>query len=133
MRKQNTDLLGTNHLEVASKIIAYIVCVGLLLASALVVFDAFKVLFLQDINTAVQDGLFVLILLEMFYVTRSFIQYGSINVGLVINVGIIAAVKELVFQINSITLQLALSFGVIFLTLSVAYLVEAIHFSKKKK
>lgn len=115
-------------LEVVSKIIAFFVCIGLLLTSCFVVVNAFQALFSQNLDLAIQDGLFVLILLEMFYITRSFIRHGSINVSIVVNVGVIAAVKEMIFQINSITLQSAIAFGVIFITLSMTYFLEHMYY-----
>lgn len=120
-------------LELVSKFIAFVVCVGLLVASFFIVVGSFKSLLAGHIDLAVQDGLFVLILLEMFYVVRSFIQYGSINVSLVISVGIIAAVKEMIFQLPSITLQAALGFGVIFLTLALTYFLEKTYYEKMIK
>jgi uncharacterized membrane protein (DUF373 family) len=123
---------GVQHLEFASKLIALFVCIGLLMASVVVIFDSFSSLYARNINVAIHDGLFVLILLEMFYVTRSFIKYGSINIGLIISVGLIAAVKEMVFRIDRLDLNLAIAFGVIYISLALAYLVEAIHFSRKQ-
>lgn len=117
-------------LEVCSKYIAVIVCIDLLLASFFIIVDTFQVLFLQQIDKAIQDGLYVLILLEMFYVIRSFIKYGSINVGLVVNIGIIAAVKELVFALDQLTLELGAAFGVVFITLACIYVAETLYFTK---
>ena len=125
--------LGDNPLvlfEVLSKIIAYFVCIGLLIASAIIVVTTFQSLFNQDLKHAVQDGLFALILLEMFYVTRSFIRHGSINVSIIVNVGIIAAVKEMIFQLDSLTMQIAIGFGVIFVTLGITYLLEVIYYKQ---
>jgi uncharacterized membrane protein (DUF373 family) len=132
-------------LEFISKIIATLICISLLIASAIVVIDTFThlltidfragaegLLFKKNVDTAIQDGLFVLILLEMFYVVRSFIKYGSINVGIIVNVGIIAAVKVLVFKLDSINLEMALSFGIVFIALSCVYLAETIHFKQKQ-
>lgn len=123
-------------LELVSKVIAFFVCIGLLFASGIIVVDAFQGLLQQeDLSLAIQDGLFVLILLEMFYVTRSFIRHGSINVSIIVSVGVIAAVKEMIFQLNSITLQTAIAFGVLFLTLSLTYFMEKTYYKKvvKKK
>jgi uncharacterized membrane protein (DUF373 family) len=129
-QKNKFEKQAMNYLEITSKVIAYIVCIGLLIASGFIVYDAFKALFNWDPGLAVQDGLFVLILLEMFYVTRSFIRHGSINVSIIVSVGIIAAVKEMIFQLNSISLQSALAFGTIFATLSLTYLMERIYYKK---
>lgn len=120
------------QLEVVSKVLALLVCVGLLLAASILIFNSYRTLFGGAINQAIQDGLFVLILLEMFFVVRSFIKYGSINVSLVINIGIIAAVKEMVFQLKTLDLHVAIGFAVIFLSLGFVYLMETVHFSKKK-
>ncbi|MCA9374005.1 phosphate-starvation-inducible PsiE family protein [Candidatus Peregrinibacteria bacterium] len=117
-------------LEGFSKIIAYVVCIGLLIASSIIVFTAFQSLLNQDLKLAIQDGLYVLILLEMFYVTRSFIRHGSINVSIVVNVGIIAAIKEMIFQLDNLTMQTAIGFGVIFVTLGITYLMEVIYYKK---
>jgi uncharacterized membrane protein (DUF373 family) len=127
MKKKTLTKFHNNSLkvlEVVSEVIAYGVCVGLLIASALIVLNSFGALGSKDLDVAVQDGLFVLILLEMFYVTRSFIRHGSINVSIIVSVGVIAAVKEMIFQLNNMTLELALGFGVIFITLSVTYFLE---------
>lgn len=120
-------------LEVVSRVIAYAVCVGLLVASAIIIVQSFEDLAQLDLDQSIQNGLFVLILLEMFYVVRSFIKYGSINVGLVISVGIIAAVKELIFQLDNLTLQLGVAFSLLFLALAGVYYVEFLVFEKYKK
>lgn len=132
MGKNLSDTKLIHGLELVSKFIALIVCVGLLLASVFTIVDTFQVLFANEVDQAIQDGLFVLILLEMFYITRSFIKYGSINVGIVVNVGIIASIKELIFQLDSMTLQLGISFALLFLSLSIVYLAETYHFQQKK-
>jgi uncharacterized membrane protein (DUF373 family) len=118
--------------EDISKVIALLLAVLLLCAACLILLDTTKALVSMDLKVAIQDGLFVLILLEMFYVIRSFIKYNSINVGLIINIGVIATIKQLVFQLESLTLELALSFSTIILSLGVTYLLEVMHFSRKK-
>jgi uncharacterized membrane protein (DUF373 family) len=132
MKKLTSKIQTTSltFLEIVSKVIAFFVCVGLLLASALIVYKAFQALLVQDIDLAVQDGLFVLILLEMFYVTRSFIRHGSINVAIVINVGIIAAVKEMIFHLDTMNLQIGAAFGIIFISLSFTYFMERMYYKK---
>lgn len=116
-------------LELFSKVIAFVVCVGLLLTSVMIVVRAFAMMG-RDLDLALQDGLFVLILLEMFYVVRSFIRFGTINVSLVVNVGIIATIKEMIFRLDNINLQLAIGFGVIFLTLGFTYFMEQFYYKK---
>ena len=128
LKKYNLKLV--NFLEPISRLIAFFVCLELLLLSMVTTVKAFNDLFEQNLDLAVQDGLFVLILLEMFYVTRSFIKYGTINVSIVINVGLIAAVKEMIFQLHSMTMQLAIGFAVLFISLSVTYYLEKIHFKE---
>lgn len=118
--------------EYASRVIALLVAIVLLVASVIVLVDTIQVLAAHQIDKAIQDILFVLILLEMFYIARSFIKYGTINVGIVVNVGIIAAVKEMIFQIGSLNWQLATAFGIIFISLSLVYLAETIHFQQKQ-
>lgn len=117
-------------LEVVSKSIAYFVCLGLLIASGMIVFRSYQFLAEGNVDLAIQGGLSVLILLEMFYVTRSFIRHGSINVSIIINVGVIAAVKEMVLKLNTIDLQIAAAFGIIFVTLSFTYFLEKTFYKK---
>lgn len=125
--------LPLRFLEIVSKIIAFLVCIGLLITSGYIVIRSFNSLLDGNLNIAVQDGLFVLILLEMFYVTRSFINYGTINVSLIISVGVIAAVKEMTFRLETMTMQTAIGFGVIFITLSVTYFMERLYYEKMVK
>jgi len=66
----------------------------------------------------------------MFYVTRSFIRHGSINVAIVINVGIIAAVKEMIFHLDTMNLQIGAAFGIIFISLSFTYFMERMYYKK---
>jgi uncharacterized membrane protein (DUF373 family) len=115
---------GFNILITIAKIIAVIFGVALLLASAIEVYNVFVHLMTQSIDQAIQEGLFVLILLEMLYVIRSYIRYESINVGIVVNVGIVAAVKELIFVIKDITLQTGIAFSLIFISLGIIYFLE---------
>lgn len=120
-------------LEAISKIIAFAILIDLLLTSSMIALDAFQALFAQNFSVAIQDGLFVLILLEMFYVIRSFIRYGSINVSLIVNVGIIAAIKEMIFHLESLTIQTAAAFGIIFVTLGMTYFMEQFYYKKMVK
>jgi len=136
MYKKSTPKLQEfflSALEMSGKIIAFFVCVSLIITSACITFHAFQILYDGKYSIAIQDGLFVLILLEMFYVTRSFIRFGTINVSIVIDVGIIAAVKELIFRLNSITMQLAIAFGVLFVTLGLTYYMEMFYYEKMVK
>lgn len=119
-------------LEIISKLIAFVVCFGLLITSILIIINSFIALN-NDLHLAVQDGLFVLILLEMFYVIRSFIRYGSINVSLIVNVGIIAAIKEMIFQLDKLNVQLGIAFGTIFVTLGFLYFMEQFYYRKMVK
>lgn len=119
-------------LEKGAKCIALLVGAGLLLAALLMLEKVIFGLWVSSPELAVQEGIFVMLLLEMVYVVRSFIKYGSINVALVINVGMIAIVKELVFKIPELDLQIAISFSIVLFGLGVAYLMETILFRKKK-
>ena len=121
------------YLRFATEFIAFVLCLLLIAASALITWDAVVGLWSGDATIAIQNGLFVIILLEMFYVVRSFIKYGSVNVGIIINVGIIAVVKELVFKIPFLDLQMALAFAVTLLSLGVVYLLETMHYNNKKE
>jgi uncharacterized membrane protein (DUF373 family) len=107
-----------------SKIIALIFGIALLIAAAIEVYGVFVELTQQNISEAIQEGLFVLILLEMLYVVRSFIKYESINVGIVVNVGVVAAVKELIFVMKDLTLELGAAFSMLFVSLAIIYFLE---------
>jgi uncharacterized membrane protein (DUF373 family) len=128
-----SDIKSLRFVEIGSRLLAYAVCIELLLASAVIVYQSYGDLLDLAIDKSIQSGLSVLILLEMFYVVRSFIKYGSINVGLVISVGMIAAVKELIFQLDSITLQIGIAFSLLFLALAAVYYIEFMVFEKYKK
>ena len=132
MKYDANNFPGVRYLELASKFIALIINVGLLASAAILTYSMFLDLFALKIDDAIQDGLFILILLEMFYVIRSFIKYGSINVSLVLNVVLIAAAKELIFYLDNLTLQLAGSFGIILASIGFVYFIETLHFEKKK-
>lgn len=60
--------------------IALLFGVALLIASVLEIGQMFRLLYQGQTNLAVQDGLFVLILLEMFFVVYMFIKQGTINI-----------------------------------------------------
>ena len=115
------------YLRFATEFIAFVLCLLLIAASGIITWDAVVGLWSGDATIAIQNGLFVIILLEMFYVVRSFIKYGSVNVG------IIAVVKELVFKIPLLNLQMALAFAVVLLSLGLVYLLETMHFNNKKE
>ena len=118
------------QLKHLTELIASLLCIILIVAAGILTYQAFVSLLQDSPDHAVQDALFVIIILEMFYVVRSFVKYGSINVGLVINVGLIASVKAMVFQLEKMSLNLALAFGVIFITLGGVYLIESVYFHK---
>lgn len=125
-------LEGIKILRFLTEIIAFILCMILIAASGLITYKGIIHIANGNVDSAILDALFVVILLELFYVIRSFIKRGSMNVGVIINVGIIASVKELIFQLDSLTLQIAISFGVIFITLGVLYVLEMLHYERKK-
>lgn len=116
-----------------AKGIALLLCVILIITSIIITYEALQALVVDDSNKSIQDGLYVMILLEMLYVVFSFIKYGSINVSLVINVGIIAAVKALIFKLEAIDFWTALSFTILIVGLGIGYLLEMIVFNQKKK
>ncbi len=118
-------------LEWLTKVIALVLCLILVGASGMLTYFSMQNLFRGDTNAAVSDALFVVILLELVFVVRSFIKRGRINVGILVNVGVIAAVKQLVFALDSIEFYMALSFGIIFLSLGGLYVLEMIHYERK--
>lgn len=132
MKQDVNNFPGVRYLERGSKYVALVINTGLLASAAILTYYMFVDLFGLKIDDAIQDGLFILILLEMFYVIRSFIKYGSVNVSLVLNVVLIAAAKELIFRLDALTLQLAGSFAVILVSLGFVYFIESIHYERKK-
>gem|GEM_PF-5352766 len=119
-------------LRFLTEIIAFALCTILIVASMIITYQASIHIIQGNASTAVLDALYVVILLELFYVIRSFIKRGSMNVGVIINVGIIASVKEMIFKLDSLEMQMAISFGVIFSTLGLLYVLEMIHYERKK-
>jgi uncharacterized membrane protein (DUF373 family) len=130
--KKVDESCAVNLLQSATKVIAVAVCITLIASACILLWEGLVSLFEGKVDEALQDELFVLILLEMFYVIRSFIKYGSINVSIVINIGAIAAVKELIFQMSSLTWQLALAFSLVFISLGFLYFAEIFSFEKKQ-
>lgn len=120
-------------LQKLAEYIAVIVGLSLIITSAIIIVTSYQDLLSGSVDKAIQDGLFVLILLELFYVVRSFVKYNSVNVGLIVNVGIIAAVKEMVFQLKRLDWQLGLAFGIIFITLGVLYWMESQYYRQYKE
>jgi uncharacterized membrane protein (DUF373 family) len=131
MKKIDFNPVIIQWLERSGKIIAVFLALALLVGAGLTTIQTFNSLLQYEVSDALQKGLAALINLEMFYVVRSFIKYGSINVGIVVNVGIIACIKELIFKINSLTMQTGIAFGVVLITLAVIYYVETLHFQKQ--
>jgi len=123
---------GISALRMMTEIIAFLLCLILIAASGIITFKGITHIANGNVDSAILDSLFVVILLELFYVIRSFIKRGSMNVGVIINVGIIASVKELILQLDSLNLQMAIAFGVIFLTLGILYVLEMMHYEHKK-
>jgi len=132
MKPDANKFPGVRYLEIASKYVALVIGVGLLASAVILTYYMFLDLFGLNIDDAIQDGLFILILLEMFYVIRSFIKYGSINVSIVLNVVLIGVAKELIFYLDALTLQLAGSFGIVLISLGVVYFIESMHYESKK-
>jgi uncharacterized membrane protein (DUF373 family) len=131
MKKIAYNPIIIQWLERSGKIIAVFLALALLVGAGLTTIQTFGSLVHYQVADALQQGLAALINLEMFYVVRSFIKYGSINVGIVVNVGIIAVIKELIFTLYSLTMQTGIAFGVVLITLGVIYYVETLHFQKK--
>lgn len=121
------------NLRVLTEIIAIGLCLILIATSGFITYQACLSLLSGDPSKAITDSLFVVLLLELFYVIRTFIKRGNMNVGLIINVGVIAAVKELIFKLGSLTLQLGTAFAVVFLSLGLIYVLEMIYYYKKKR
>lgn len=119
-------------LLIATKVIAILVALILIAAGCVLLWQSTLDLMASNLDLALQNALFVLILLEMFFVIRSFIKYGSINISIVINIGVIAAIKELIFQMNNLTLEVAGAFGVVFVSLAVLYFAEIFSFERKQ-
>lgn len=119
-------------LEVLAKLVAAFLCLILLFASLMITYNSLQNLVNFNALQATLDALFVVIVLELCFAIRSFIKRGTINVGTLVNVAVISAVKELVFKLDQMDLPTAGSFGIIFVSLGVLYLLEMIHYEKKR-
>lgn len=115
---------GMKQLQIATKIIAMIFSAAVLLAASIETVRVFFGIFEMNIISAIQDGLFVLILLEMFYVVRSFIKYGSVNITLIISVGIVAIIKAVIFKLETLDLNTSIAFTILFLGLCIGLVLE---------
>ena len=124
MMNKSAPFLGMKLLQKLTVFMAFLFCCALVFASGIEVYWMITRIIDLDIHLAVQEGLFVLILLEMFFVVRSFIKYGSVNTALIISVGIVAIVKEVVFKLDSLTIETSIGYAVLFLAFSVGLLLE---------
>ncbi len=120
-------------LQQLARVIAILVAFSLITAASVIIFRSFGHLIFGGVDKAIQDSLFVLILLELFYVVCSFVKYNSVNVGLIVNVGIIATVKQMVLKLDTITWSLALAFAAIFLSLGFLYWMESQYYKQYKE
>lgn len=123
----------TRLLQKSTQLLAYLFNVAIVIAASMEVAGVFNQLYLMNIGSAIQSGLFVLILLEMFYVVRSFIKYGSVNISLIISVGIVAIVKQMIFNMENPSLDTGLALSAMFLSLSIGLLIENHHYAMKIK
>jgi uncharacterized membrane protein (DUF373 family) len=130
---QSAPMPGMAVLQWITKAIAMSFNVALLIAAAYEVFKMFEGIYQGDIAIAIQEGLFALIILEMFYVVRSFIKYGKVNTGLIISVGIVAVVKELIFKLKTLEMTDAIGFSVLIFAMSVALYIEYHHYVVKNE
>ena len=128
--KSNT-FFGMKQLQLGTKIIATLFSCTIVVAAGMETAQIFVRLYEKNIDSAIQDGLFVLILLEMYYVVRSFIKYDSINISLIINVGIVAIVKEVIFKLEKLDIYSSIAFTLIFLGFCVGFVIEN-QYSQKK-
>lgn len=118
-------------LQISTKFLAIALGAALVIASSIEIYKVSIELLDFQISSAIQEGMFMLILLEMFYVVRSFIKYGSVNTSLIISVGIVAIIKVIIFNLNTMDLNKAIGFSVLFLSLSVGLLLENQHYKLK--
>ncbi len=121
---KSTPFYGMAVLQRAAQVLAVLFCVSLLVAGAYEIYQVFRSLVEFNINQAIQEGLFTLIILEMVFVTRSFIKYGSVNTALILSVGVVAVVKSLIFNMVDIQLDDALAYSALILALTVGYVLE---------
>jgi len=121
---KSETFLGMKYLQMATKVLAVLFNVAILIAAGIEIVQVFIGLMEMNIASAIQDGLFVLILLEMFYVVRSFIKYGSVNTALIISVGIVAIVKEVIFKLNTLDLNSSIAFTILFLGFCIGFILE---------
>lgn len=121
---QSEPFYGMRYAQLATKVLALLFNIALLIAATIEISRMFAGLIELNITSTIQDGLFVMIFLELFYVVRSFIKYGSVNTGLIISVGILAVVEEIIFSLKTMTLQSAGALSLLLLALSVSLLLE---------
>lgn len=119
-------------LQWLTQMIAMIFNVALIVAAGSEVWLMASGIYEGNIERALQDGLFALIILEMFYVVRSFIKYGKVNTGLIISVGIVAVVKELIFKLKTLEMVDAIGFSILILSMAIALYIEHHHHIVKK-
>lgn len=104
---------------------------ALIAASSIEIYKVVLELMDFQVSSAIQEGMLMLILLEMFYVVRSFIKYGSVNTSLIISVGIVAVIKMIIFNLSDMDLEKAIAFSILILSLSVGLLLENQHYNLK--
>lgn len=121
---KSEPFIGMKYMQLATKVLATLFNIALLIAASIEIGRVFFGIYTLNIASAIQDGLFVLILLEMFYVVRSFIKYGSVNIALIISLGIVAVVKELIFNLKTLDLSSSGSYAILLLSLSIAFVLE---------
>lgn len=129
---KSVPMPGMGTLQWLTKAIAMVFNVALLIAASYEVYKMFLGIYIGDIAVAIQEGLFALIILEMFYVVRSFMKYGKVNTGLIISVGIVAVIKELIFKLKTLEMTDAIGFSVLIFAMSVALYIEYHHHVVKK-
>lgn len=126
---KSEPLAGMRYIQTTAQLLGLVLCVALITAATMEVWITFQELLNWNISSAIQDGMLVLILLELVYVVRSFIKYGSINLALIISVGIIATVKTIVLELGTITLEAATAYTMLFVALCVGFVIENHYFN----
>ncbi len=121
---KSNPFFGMAVLQRTAQFLAMLFCVSLLVAAGIEIYEVYRSLLSYNVTIAIQGGLYTLILLEMVFVTRSFIKYGSVNTALIISVGVVAVVKSLIVNIEVMTLDKAASYSCLLLALTIGYVLE---------
>jgi uncharacterized membrane protein (DUF373 family) len=88
-------------------------------------------LFYESARVLIDSILFLFILLELYTILIQYLRKGYIKVERIVEVGIIAVVKELMFHISDLNMNSMIGISSILLSLGALFYIEK-HFSKQR-